>query len=55
MLQVVISCQWLMPPHVATLPITSPEPLGIDHQIYCTPDRFVRLCVCVNAVAQDFI
>ncbi|XP_065918387.1 uncharacterized protein [Dysidea avara] len=28
-----------MPIHVATLSVTSPEPLSVNHQIYCTPDR----------------
>ena len=41
LLQLVVGCHWLMPPHVATLPIASPEPLSIDHQIWCVPDRFV--------------
>ena len=52
LLQVEVGCQWLVPPHVATLPITSPEPLNIGHQICCTPDRSVRLSVCLNTTVR---
>ena len=37
---------------IATLPITSPEPLSIGHQVCCTPDRSVRLSVCLNTTVR---
>ena len=57
LLQIVVSCQWLMPPYIATLPITSPEPLIIDHRMCCTPDRFVIVCkfLCVTPVIISII